>query len=53
MGFPSRSPTMSTALESSVTVVHRELPKDDYEKQVAFGEEPNEAPIESFDDHDV
>jgi hypothetical protein len=43
---------MSTALESSVTVVHRE-PKGDPEKQVEFGKEPNEPPIESYDDHDV
>jgi len=47
---------MSTALESSFTVVHRELNnefKGYYEKQVELGEEPSEPPIESFDDHDV
>ena len=47
---------MSTALESSFTVVHRELNnefKGYYEKQVELGEEPTEPPIESFDDHDV
>jgi hypothetical protein len=44
---------MSTAVESSVTVVHRELPKGDPEKQVELGKEPNEGPIESFDGHDV